>query len=305
MQIPDIFSAKLVELAVPFFILLIFLEMVMARFRKSAEFELRDSMSSLLMGVGNLGTKLLTGAITVGVAFWLYNNVRIFTIPMTAWWAILALFLLEDFSYYWFHRISHESRWFWASHVIHHSSQHYNLTTALRQTWTGFVSGGWLLWLPLVVLGFHPIALAFFKGVSLLYQFWIHTEAIDRLGPLEWVFNTPSHHRVHHATNPRYLDKNYAGILIIWDRMFGSFQEEDPEEPPEYGIITPLATYNPIKIATHEWVAMFRDVFSKNSLKAKFMYLFARPGWSHDGSRKTVPELLEDWQERQKQKDKG
>ncbi len=137
------------------------------------------------------------------------------------WWAFALIFFAEDFIYYWFHRLSHEHRFWWAAHVNHHSSCHYNLSTALRQTWTGNVAGTFLLWMPLALIGFPPELIVFQKGVSLVYQFWIHTEAVGRLPrPVEWFFNTPSHHRVHHATNPRYLDRNYAGILIIWDRLF-------------------------------------------------------------------------------------
>ena len=276
--------------AIPAFVLLMIVEMIVGKLRHNAEYEIRDTFASLMMGFGNLLTKILTGGITLAVSYWIYNNFRLWEIPVI-WWSFVLLFFLEDLCYYWFHRISHESRWMWAAHVNHHSSQHYNLSTALRQTWTGFLSGGWLIWLPLAWLGFHPLMIGFQAGISLVYQFWIHTEAIKRMGPLEWVLNTPSHHRVHHATNLKYLDKNYAGILIIWDRLFGTFEEEDPNEPCEYGILKPLATFNPVKIAFHEWIAIFQDAAKKNPLSVRLRYLFGRPGWSHDGSTKTVPEM--------------
>lgn len=278
-----------VQYAIPGFVALVILEMIIGKFRHKADYEIRDTISSLMMGFGNLLTKLLTGFITFAVSMWVYQY-RLWTIPLV-WWSFLLLFFAEDFCYYWFHRISHESRWLWAAHVNHHSSQHYNLSTALRQTWTGFISGGWLIWLPLAFLGFHPAMIAFQAGISLVYQFWIHTEAIDRLGPLEWVFNTPSHHRVHHAINLKYLDKNHAGILIIWDRMFGTFEAEDPNEPCEYGILKPIASFNPIKVAFHEWVAIFQDVLKKNPLSVRLRYMFGRPGWSPDGSTLTVPQM--------------
>lgn len=285
MKLPDP-----VQLAVPAFIGLILVEMLIGKVRGTARYEVRDTASSLTMGVGNLLVGLLTGFIVYGVSDWIYHNYRLFTIGYT-WWAFVLVFFIEDFCYYWFHRVSHESRWLWAAHINHHSSQHYNLSTALRQTWTGFVAGGWLIWLPMSLLGFPTPLILFHKGISLVYQFWIHTEAIKTLGPLEWVLNTPSHHRVHHAINVRYLDKNYAGILIIWDRLFGTFQQELPEEPCEYGVIKQLSTFHPIKIAFHEWVGIVRDVFGPTPWSSKLRYMFGRPGWSHDGSRKTVPEM--------------
>jgi sterol desaturase/sphingolipid hydroxylase (fatty acid hydroxylase superfamily) len=203
-------------------------------------------------------------------------------------WAAIAAFLLDDLRYYWYHRLAHRSRWFWAEHVNHHSSQHYNLSTALRQSWTGNFTGAVILSVPLVLLGFHPAFLAFVYGFNLVYQFWIHTETIGKMPAwFEAVMNTPSHHRVHHATNARYLDANYAGTLIIWDRMFGTFVPEEESDRPRYGIVGNIGTFNPIKVAFHEWVAMLRDAFRPGlSVRERVLYLFAPPGWSHDGSRK-------------------
>lgn len=283
--------------AIPAFVVLMLAELFVGRFLHSTRYEVKDTMASLMMGLGNIVIGLVAGLLIGAVTVALYQ-VRLFDLGLQ-WWVFVLIFFAEDFCYYWMHRLSHERRWLWASHIVHHSSQHYNLSTALRQTWTSLLSGGWLLWLPLALLGFHPLLIAFQQGVSLVYQFWIHTEAIDRLGPLEWVFNTPSHHRVHHATNPRYLDKNYAGILIIWDRMFGTFEEEDPEEPPEYGIISPLATFNPFKIATHEWVSILKDIRQPLSFKERLMYMFGPPGWSHDGSRQTVEDMQREHREKQ------
>ncbi|HEV7384564.1 MAG TPA: sterol desaturase family protein, partial [Phenylobacterium sp.] len=222
-----------------------------------------------------------------------------FTIPMGSPVAWVGLFFLEDVTYYWFHRLSHERRFWWASHVNHHSSQHYNLSTALRQTWTGGVAGTWLLWLPLSLLGFPPAMVAIQKGISLVYQYWIHTEAIRRLPRwFEAVFNTPSHHRVHHARNPRYLDKNYAGILIIWDRMFGSFQPELDEEAPRYGLVHNLGTFNVVRVAFHEWIGIAQDIV--RAPRHILGWLFGPPGWSPDGSRDTSASLKAAWAERQK-----
>ena len=213
-------------------------------------------------------------------------------------WAFGLCFFVEDLAYYWFHRISHERRWFWASHVVHHSSQHYNLSTALRQTWTGRLTMTFVFWLPLVWIGFPPAMVLFFQGLSLVYQFWIHTEQIGRMGPFEWAFNTPSHHRVHHATNPRYLDANYAGVLIIWDRLFGTFVPEQAEiDPPRYGIIRNLGTFNPFKIAFAEWISLFRDLASARSLKQIWGFLMGPPGWSPDGSRRTTQMIKRAWRD--------
>jgi sterol desaturase/sphingolipid hydroxylase (fatty acid hydroxylase superfamily) len=184
-------------------------------------------------------------------------------------------------------------RWVWAEHINHHSSQHYNLSTALRQSWTGLFTGMFVLQVPLVLLGLHPAVIAFVFGFNLVWQFWIHTETIGRMwGWFEFIFNTPSHHRVHHATNPRYLDANFAGTLIIWDRMFGTFVEERAEDLPRYGIVHNIGTFNPVKVAFHEWIGMFRDAFAPGlSLRQRLGYLFMPPGWSHDGSRETSESL--------------
>lgn len=276
--LPDV-----VALAAPAFIGLIAIELLIVRFGRRGAYEVRDMAASLAMGLGNGVLKIVAGGLAAGAFYWV-SQFRLFDIAWT-WWSLALCFLAEDLAYYWFHRISHESRYFWASHVIHHSSQHYNLSTALRQTWTGTIACTFIFWLPLPLIGF-PVEMVFlFSGISLVYQFWIHTELIGKLGPLEWVLNTPSHHRVHHATNPQYLDRNYAGVLIIWDRLFASFEPE--KEQPRYGILSNIATFNPLRVATHEWLAIGRDVVQARSIKDALRYVFGAPGWSHDGSRQT------------------
>ena len=290
-----------VTLAIPLFVLTIVGEILLRRFRKvKASYEARDTATSLMMGLGSNIAGLLTGAAIVAVVIWVWQH-RIFDIPMTAWWAWVAIFFLEDFTYYWFHRLSHERRFWWASHVNHHSSQHYNLATALRQTWTGGVAGTWLLWLPLALIGFPPAMIAIQKGISLVYQYWIHTEAIHRMPRwFEAVFNTPSHHRVHHARNPRYLDANYAGILIIWDRLFGTYIPETDAEPPRYGLVKNLGDFNILRVAFHEWIGIGKDLAGSRSIREVLGYLFGPPGWSPDGSRETSKTLKAKWVERQK-----
>ncbi|NWG54334.1 MAG: sterol desaturase family protein [Hydrogenophilaceae bacterium] len=286
-----------VTLAVPAFVALVILEMIVVRVTKKGRYNALDSGTSLVMGLGNTIAGVFFGGLVVAGHFFVYQY-RLFDIPW-AWWSMVLCFFGEDLCYYWFHRIAHERRWFWASHVVHHTSQHYNLTTALRQTWTGAISFSWIFYLPLTLVGFPPLMIFLFSGVSLVYQFWIHTETIGRLGPLEWVMNTPSHHRVHHATNPRYLDANYAGVLIIWDRLFGTFVAERADDPPRYGIISNLGTFNPIRVAFHEWAGIFRDVRSARSVGEVIGYVFGPPGWSPDGSRKTSASIKAEWRARE------
>lgn len=291
-----------IALAVPFFVLTIILEIALTRFKAAkAHYETKDTMASLAMGLGSNVAGLLTGGAAFAATVWVWNH-RVFDIPMTAIWAWVAIFFLEDLTYYWFHRLSHERRFWWAAHVNHHSSQHYNLSTALRQTWTGGLAATWALWLPLAFLGFPPAMLAIQKGVSLVYQFWIHTEAIQRMPKwFEAVFNTPSHHRVHHARNPRYLDRNYAGILIVWDKLFGTYQPELDEEKPRYGIVKNLGDFNILRVAFHEWGGIARDLAGSRSLREVAGYLFGPPGWSPDGSRDTSAILKAQWEAEQAQ----
>lgn len=289
MTFPDV-----VAWAVPAFTLLVLIEMAAWRLTGKGRYESRDSAASLIMGLGSRIAPLAGGGALVFGVFVAAYEYRLLDIPNT-WWAVVLCFVLDDLRYYWFHRISHERRWFWASHVIHHSSQHYNLTTALRQTWTGDILGSLLFKTPLVLLGFHPLMIAFVSGLNLIYQFWIHTELIGRLGPIEWIFNTPSHHRVHHATNPRYLDANYAGTLIVWDRMFGTFTPERDDEKCRYGIVKNLGSFNPLVIAFHEWLGIAKDLLKSRSLREVVGYTLGPPGWSPDGSRLTTAMIKERW----------
>jgi len=278
----------LIHLAIPAFLALLIVEAVFDAIMRRELYEMKDTAASLSMGIGNV----VVGLVSKAMAFAVYSFVHrfaIFNIP-NAWWAWVLLFFADDFTYYIFHRTSHECRLFWASHVVHHSSQRYNLSTALRQTWTGgFMGFVFWLWLPL--LGFAPIMVMTMQALSLIYQFWIHTEIVRSMGPLEAVFNSPSHHRVHHGSNVRYLDRNHAGTLIIWDRIFGSFEAEDSVERPVYGLTKNIDSYNPLRIAFAEWINMAHDVMNAPTWRAKLRYIFAPPGWSHDGRSKTSDEM--------------
>ena len=272
----DLQSLDPTQLATPAFLLLMAVEILwLARHRQEGfvGYTVKDSAASLTMGT--VYSLIYMGWKGVEYAFY---SVLYEASPLRMGDGVLAwvlLFFAEDLCYYWFHRVHHESRVFWASHVVHHSSEHYNLSTALRQTWTPM--SGLLFWAPLPLLGFHPAMVLLAHAVSLLDQFWIHTETIGRLGPLEWVLNTPSHHRVHHGANPRYLDRNYAGVLIIWDRLFGTFQAED--ERPIYGLTKNIHTYNPLRIAFHEYAAILRDVRRPNPPRVRLGLVFRGPGW--------------------------
>lgn len=285
---------NIILFAIPFFILAMLLELYVTLKQNIKTYEPKDAFSSIAMGLGNVFIGFLSKALVLLALTWVYKF-RIFTIPVT-WWSFVLIFFADDFSYYWFHRISHECRLFWASHVVHHSSQKYNLSTALRQTWSGgFYTFIFWLWLPL--LGFHPAMILLQMSISLLYQFWIHTETIDQMPKwFEAIFNTPSHHRVHHGSNPIYLDRNHAGILIIWDKMFGTFQPELKNEKVTYGLVKNINTFNPIKIAFLEWLYMFKDAFTGHkSFKDRLNYLLKPPGWKHDGSGKISNDLRREW----------
>lgn len=288
------------ELAVPGFVALVLIEMVWAWRKRPHSYEPKDTLTSLAFGLGSTVAGLLSGGVFLALFLWIWQF-RIFDVPWV-WWAWIACFVLDDLKYYWVHRFGHRVRWFWASHVNHHSSQHYNLSTALRQSWTGFLTLGFVFALPLVLIGFHPGMIAICAGFNLIYQFWIHTEAIDRMPRwFEAVMNTPSHHRVHHATNPRYLDRNYAGVFIVWDRMFGTFEPErrveEGGEPIRYGIVRQLGSFNLLWAVFHEWIGIAQDV-RHAPWKHKLSYLLREPGWSHDGSRETSDMIRQRWRER-------
>jgi sterol desaturase/sphingolipid hydroxylase (fatty acid hydroxylase superfamily) len=275
--------------AIPFFVLLLSVEAWFSWKENRHLYETKDTFASLGLGIGNVLTGFITKALIFGLFTWLYEF-RLFNLEYTVWWYWVLLFFADDFSYYWFHRTSHHVNFFWASHVVHHSSQHYNLAAALRQTWTGNLTGAFLFWAWMPLAGFHPLWILFMQQLSLIYQFWIHTETIRKLPPaLEWVLNTPSHHRVHHGSDLKYLDKNHGGILIIWDRLFGSFQPE--AERPHYGLTNNIESNNPVYIALVTWSQLFKKAFHAGSFKNALNYFLKPPGWSHDGSSKTAAEL--------------
>ncbi|MFB9237140.1 sterol desaturase family protein [Plantactinospora siamensis] len=262
--------------SIPAFLLLIVLERVsylMHRDDDELGYAAADTATSLAMGLGSVGADILW-KIPIAAAYAVLYAGTPLRVP-TAWWVWPVLLVAQDFCYYWSHRSHHVIRILWACHVVHHSSRRFNLSTALRQPWTGLTS--WIFYIPLILLGVHPAVLAFLSSVNLLYQFWIHTERIDRLPrPVEAVLNTPSHHRVHHASQGGYLDRNFGGILIVWDRLFGSFAPE--RDRCVYGLTTNIGTYNPVRVAFHEYAAIGRDLRAA-SWRQWPGYLFRPPGW--------------------------
>src|SRR5436190_9955123 len=268
------FSLTPTMVAVPLFAATIVAEAWWAQRHGSDEYsDNRDTWGNILLGFGSIVWGVLFGLLTINVYIFCYN-IAPYKFPADAWWTWLILFFFDDLVYYIFHRVSHESRLFWNFHVVHHSSQHYNLSVAVRQSWFSGILH-WLFYAPIMLLGFAPWMFALMHGFNLIYQFWIHTKFVRKLGWLEYVLNTPSHHRVHHGVNDIYLDKNYAGVLIIWDRLFGSFTPETEE--PRYGIIKPLKSYNPLWINLHGWAELRDALRIRRGLRAKVRCIFSSP----------------------------
>ena len=262
-----------VVIAIPFFAASIAAEAWWANRSGASVYDKRDAWNNIFIGFASVAFGFLFG-LFISVIYETSYSYAPFKFPADAWWSWVILFFIDDFAYYWFHRISHESRLFWNFHVVHHSSEQYNLSVAVRQSWfSGLLH--WIFYAPLMLLGFAPWMFVVMHGFNLIYQFWIHTKLVHRLGPLEWILNTPSHHRVHHGVNELYLDRNYAGVLIVWDSIFGSFINESEE--PRYGIIKPLQSLNALWINTHAWVEMFTAIRSRNSMRAKLRCIFGSP----------------------------
>ncbi|SMF43928.1 sterol desaturase family protein [Pseudobacteriovorax antillogorgiicola] len=274
MQQEDILRA-----VIPILILLIILEGAYYGVKRRT-FPYKEALTSLGMFlIYQLVSLKLTKPWTQSISEWIYQY-RLTTFDMTQWWHWIALYLGVEFAYYWMHRCSHEIRWLWASHSVHHSPHHITLSGAYRLSITSFISGMFIFYLGLQILGFSPKAGAIMLALNLLYQFWLHTELIPRLSFLEGIFNTPSNHRVHHSIEPEYIDKNYGGTLVIFDRIFGTYAAERSEGVKKYGVIGKNESFNPIVLFFREWVAMARDVGGTSSLKDKWKFCFGSPGWT-------------------------
>lgn len=264
--------------AIPFFFLLIGLELLVDRWRGVSTYRLADSINSLSAGVLSQVSGLLTkglGLLTYGFAL---QHLALFELSAQQAWVWLLAFVLYDFCYYWNHRLGHERNVLWAAHSVHHQSEDYNLSTALRQTSSGFLFG-WIFYLPLAVLGVPLLVFLTVAALNLLYQFWVHTRHVPKLGWYEWAFVTPSNHRAHHAQNAIYMDRNYGGVFILWDRLFGTFQEELDEEPVIFGVTTPLASWNPLWANLQFYVQLWRDAARAASWWDKLRIWFMPTGW--------------------------
>jgi len=282
---------KLMFLALPIFIIAIFLE---KWYDNRQELKLYDN-KDLLASVGMLLITAVVEFIPKVIAFvamiYLHSISPFADVVGRQWWAWMVLIFLDDLSYYAFHRANHEVRLFWAGHVSHHSSEHMNFGTALRQG-AGERVHKYFFWLWLPLLGFDVMMIFTVMSINLIYQFWVHTDLVGKFSsPIEFVFNTPSHHRVHHASNIRYLDCNHAGMFIIWDRLFGTFSEELDTEKPVYGLTENIHTNNPAIVFSHEYTALWKDVWRAPGLVNKLKYLFYAPGWSHDNEDKRAKTL--------------
>lgn len=290
-DIADLDFTTIIWIAAPVMFLLVALESYFSYRQNKKLYETKDFFASLSIGLGNI---ILNSFMKFGVfaVFLFFYNLSPFSVPQT-WWSYLVCFIALDFMRYWSHRLAHEQRFWWSTHVVHHNSKYYNFSTSFRLSWTQNLKI--VFFLPVILMGFHPFVFLVVHQLAVLYQFWIHTEYIKKLPePIEYIFTTPSHHRVHHSVNEKYIDKNYGSTLIIWDRMFGTFQVE--EEKPEYGITMPVNTYNPLYLIFHEWIAFFKDIFKTRSFKEAWETITGSPVDYHKremakkSDRKIVPE---------------
>lgn len=266
---------KLVLYAIPMFLLLVITEAVISALRHRGWYRREDALASLGMGVGNVVISGSLKAGWLGVYAWAYQY-RIFDLNPQLVWVWVAGLFMQDLCFYCYHRAGHRIRILWAAHENHHSSEYCNLTTALRQSWTTPLFS-YSFFIPMAFVGFHPLVIITIQSVSLIYQFFLHTESVGKLGPLEWVMNTPSHHRVHHGANPQYIDRNYAGIFIIWDRIFGTFEPEG--EKVKFGLTKDMPNFNPLRIAVNHFLLIGRDLKQARSLRDVLGILLMPPDW--------------------------
>jgi sterol desaturase/sphingolipid hydroxylase (fatty acid hydroxylase superfamily) len=274
----------------PIYLIAILFEVWFLVRRRGVSYDWREAVASFGIALGqrfiNAGAAVILVAVYSSVWAW-----RPWTVPLNHAWSIGLLFVLVEFAYYWQHRLSHESRWFWATHAVHHSPRHLYLANADRLGWTGQLTGSFLFFLPLAYLGFAPAAIVGALSVNLLYQFWLHTELIGKLSWFDWFFNSPSNHRVHHGTHPLYLDRNYGGIVMIYDHLFGTYTAERDELPREFGLVSRRASYNPLRIAFGEWFALCDDVRHARGWRQTLGFVLGPPGWQPDGQGLTSARL--------------
>lgn len=287
----------------PVFVAMIAAEIYVGRKRGRTLYTKGETLASVGVALGQRAIFFLHLGFGAALGAFAFER-KLFAIDMGDWRSWLLLFVLLEFAYYWFHRASHEVRWFWATHAVHHSIEEMNILGSYRLGWTGFLSMGFLFYVPLMWLGFPPQWVGLMLALNLFYQSWLHTEMIGRLGPLEGILNTPSAHRVHHARNADYLDRNYGGVTVLFDRLFGTYQSERAGLACEYGLVRPVGSLNPIRIAVHEWVRMAKDL-ARSRLRDWPGRLFGPPGWAPDGGGMTSARIRADWRARHPQADEA
>lgn len=287
-------EALLVKLSIPVYVIIIGTEILYSYWQHKKYYSTKGVLANIYLSTLNFTLDIVIRGICLAV-LWYFYQFRFTQIDKTVhpvvYWT--ALLFLQDFMFYWLHRIDHYCRLFWAVHVTHHSSEEFNLTVGFRSSVFQPLYR-FIYFIPLSLLGFDPLDVMFMYAATQIYGILIHTQTVGKLGFLEWFMSTPSHHRVHHASNVKYLDKNMGMVFIIWDRLFGTFAKEDEEV--KYGLTTNLDSYNPINMVFHEWKAIVQDLKKAPSIKDKFMYIFGPPGWSHDGSKKTSSQLRQELQ---------
>ncbi len=285
----------LILLSTPFYLIVIGLEILLSNIQRTHNYTIRNTVQNVYLMLVNSCIDLLFRSIYIGIILAFFFNHRVLSVG-TGWYYWVLLFIAEDFMYYWLHRVDHFCRLFWATHVTHHSSEKYNLTVGFRSSVMEPLYR-FVYFIPLAACGFKPWDIAFVYSATQIWGILVHTEKIKSMGLLEYILVTPSHHRVHHASNPKYLDKNMGMFLIIWDKMFGTFQAELPEaayQPIKYGLTKPLEKETPLSLIFHEWGQLAKDLRRKDiGWKERWGYLFNPPGWSHDGSRLTSKQLRE------------
>jgi len=273
----------------PVFLTMIALEVWIGRRRGLKLYTTGQTVASIVISTVQRLINLIPLNLPVFASLFLWEHTLI-ELPSGAWWYFPLLFLVVEFFYYWYHRLGHEVRWLWATHSVHHSIEEMNILGAFRFGWTNYISLGGMVYVPLSLMGFHPLHVLVMLAINLMYQSWLHTDLIGKLGPIEGILNTPSAHRVHHARNAEYIDRNHGGILIIYDRLFGTYEPERDDVPVEYGLINGPKTTNPLRIAFHEWMNIARDL-RNYPIKHWPGLLFGPPGWKPDGEGMTSAQL--------------
>ncbi|MET1026375.1 MAG: sterol desaturase family protein [Dongiaceae bacterium] len=264
----------------PVFAIAILVEALLYRRATGRPYPWKESLLSLVIAIGHNIAGLINSAVIIAIFGFAVWELRIYTMPMEHWWAWVLLFVLEELAYYWYHRAAHRVRFMWATQSVHHSPQELTLASAYRLAWTPILSATWVFFLPLIWIGFHPAVVFGLLGISLVYQFWLHSTLIPKLGPLEYVLNTPSAHRVHHASNDAYIDRNFGGILIVFDRLFGTYRQEDEGVALRYGVMPPMRSSNPLVIVYGEFLSLLKDVWRAKSWGDRWRLIFMPPGWT-------------------------